>query len=68
MRGVREILVAGPAAPEIAKIEDLAGKDIYVRKTSSYYEHLVALNEKFAARGLAVIKLVPADENLEERT
>jgi membrane-bound lytic murein transglycosylase MltF len=66
MRDVREILVTGPAAPEISKIEDLAGKEIYVRKTSSYHEHLVALNEKFAARGLAAVKIVAADENLED--
>jgi membrane-bound lytic murein transglycosylase MltF len=66
MRDVREILVTGPAAPEISKIEDLAGNGIYVRKTSSYYQHLVALNEKFVARGLAAIQIIPADENLKD--
>ena len=66
MRDVREILVTGPAAPEISTIDDLAGRDIFVRKTSSYHEHLAALNERFAARGLAAIKIVPADENLED--
>jgi membrane-bound lytic murein transglycosylase MltF len=66
IRDVREILVTGPAAPAISKIEDLAGKEIYVRKSSSYDEHLVVLNTKFAARGLATIKIVPADESLED--
>lgn len=66
VRDVREILVTGPAAPDIASIDDLAGKEIYVRKTSSYYEHLAALNEKFVARGLAAVRIVPADENLED--
>ncbi len=66
IRDVREILVTGPAAPEISRIEDLAGKGIYVRKTSSYYEHLVALNEKFVARGLAAVQIIPADENFED--
>jgi len=47
-------------------MEDLAGKEIYVRKSSSYYEHLVALNAKFATQGLAEIKIVPSDENLED--
>ena len=66
MRDVREILVTGPAAPAISRIEDLAGKEIYVRKSSSYYEHLVSLNAKFSARGLAAIKIVSADESLED--
>jgi membrane-bound lytic murein transglycosylase MltF len=66
IRDVREILVTGPAAPAISKMEDLAGKEIYVRKSSSYYEHLVALNAKFATQGLAEIKIVPSDENLED--
>jgi len=66
MRDVREILVTGPAAAEISGIDDLAGKEIYVRKTSSYYEHLVTLNERLAARGLAAVKIVAADENLED--
>jgi membrane-bound lytic murein transglycosylase MltF len=66
MGDVREILVTGPAAPDIATIENLAGKELYVRKSSSYYEHLVALNSKFAARGLAAIKIVFADEDLED--
>jgi membrane-bound lytic murein transglycosylase MltF len=66
MEDVREILVTGPAAPDLAKIENLAGKELYVRKSSSYHEHLVALNATFAARGLAAIKIVFADEDLED--
>lgn len=63
---VREILVTGPTAPEISNIKNLAGQEIYVRKSSSYYEHLVALNEKFASERLAAIKLTLADESLED--
>ena len=36
------------------------------RKSSSYYEHLVALNVNFAAQHLTPIKLTAADENLED--
>lgn len=64
--GVREILVTGPASTAIAKLDDLAGKEIYVRKSSSYYEHLVAVNTKLASQGLAEIKIIPGDENLED--
>ena len=39
----------GPGSPKIATVDDLAGKEVFVRKSSSYYESLVALNKKFAA-------------------
>src|SRR5262249_7895423 len=43
-RPVSELLVTGPAAPPIANLDDLAGKTVHVRKSSSYYQSLVALN------------------------
>lgn len=66
MTDVHEILVTGPSAPTLDKIEELGGRDLYVRKSSSYYDHLVALNGAFAAKGLKPVKLVAADENLED--
>jgi len=64
--GIHEILVTGPAAPEIATLDDLAGQKVHVRPSSSYYDSLETLNADFAARGLAPITLVAADENLED--
>ena len=49
MSNVSEVVVTGPASPKIASLDDLAGKEVFVRKSSSYYESLVALNKKFAA-------------------
>jgi membrane-bound lytic murein transglycosylase MltF len=63
---VREVLVTGPSAPELKGIEDLSGKDLYVRKSSSYYEHLVSLNADFAKRKLKPVRLIPGDEQLED--
>lgn len=63
---VREMLVTGPSTPSVARLEDLSGKEIYVRLSSSYHEHIVALNGKWANQGLAPIKVVPADESLED--
>ena len=40
--------MAGPASPKVASLDDLSGKEVFVRKSSSYYESLVALNKKFA--------------------
>src|SRR6476619_8493682 len=45
---VSQVVVSGPASPKIASLDDLSGKDVFVRKSSSYYESLLALNEKFA--------------------
>lgn len=66
IKDVHEIVVTGPSAPEISKLEDLSGKELYLRKNSSYYEHLVAINAKFASQGLKPIKLIAADENLQD--
>jgi membrane-bound lytic murein transglycosylase MltF len=64
--GVVELLVTGPAAPEVKTIEDLAGKAVHVRESSSYFESLTKLNADFAARGLEPVELVPADEYMED--
>lgn len=62
---VREVLVTGPASPELPSLDELSGKQIYVRPSSSYHESLVALNARFAAQGRPPVEIVPADESLE---
>ena len=64
--GVNEVLVTGPAALSVAGLDDLSGKEIFVRKSSSYYESLVRLNRGFATRGIAPVAITPADEDLED--
>jgi membrane-bound lytic murein transglycosylase MltF len=66
LKGVKETLVTGPSAPSLASISDLGGKDVMVRKSSSYYTHLVELNERLKKEGHTTVKIVPADENLED--
>ena len=66
LKNVREILVTGPSARAIGKVEDLSGEKLHVRKSSSYFEHLIALNEWFASQGLKGIELIPAGEDLED--
>lgn len=63
--GVREVVVTGPASKPVGKLEDLAGQEVTVRPSSSYFEHLVELNRRFKERGLQPIAIQPADENLE---
>jgi membrane-bound lytic murein transglycosylase MltF len=64
--GVKEIAVTGPRSPELHSVEDLSGQEVFVRKSSSHWEHLEALNEKFKSEGKASIKLRAAPEDLED--
>jgi membrane-bound lytic murein transglycosylase MltF len=63
---VSELIVTGPSAPPIKALDDLSGKEIYVRTSSSYYQSLKRLNESFRKVGKPLVKLTPADENLED--
>ncbi|MVV48670.1 lytic transglycosylase F [Pseudomonas sp. PB120] len=62
---IPEVLVTAPGSKAFEKLEDLSGQEITVRASSSYYEHLQALNASFKEQGLAPIDLKAADENLE---
>jgi len=64
--GIKEVVVTGPAAPQLGTLDDLAGKSILLRPSSSYYSHLAAINDGMKARNLAPIDLEPADEDLED--
>lgn len=65
-KGVNELLVTGPAAPQIKTVEDLSGKEIHVRASSSYYASLQSRNATFKKAGKKQMKLVLADEYLED--
>jgi membrane-bound lytic murein transglycosylase MltF len=66
LSSVKELLVTGPSAPPIKSIEDLAGKEIHVRRSSSYYESLIQLNTSSKKAGKPQMKLVLADETFED--
>ena len=63
---VKELLVTGPSAPPLTAVDDLAGQEIHVRQSSSYFESLALLNESFKQTGKSQMKLFPADENFED--
>ncbi len=63
---VSEIVVTGPQSPNLTTLDDLAGKDVFVRKSSSYWEHLEQLNARFKKEGKAAVVLRPAPEDLED--
>jgi membrane-bound lytic murein transglycosylase MltF len=63
---VSELVVSGPASPAVSSVDDLAGQEVFVRKSSSYYESLVALNQRFAAENRPVVSIKEAPETLED--
>ena len=63
---VSEILVTAPDVTPPATAEELSGRSVYVRRSSSYYESLVALNSRLAVAGKKPVEIVPAEENLED--
>lgn len=62
---VNEVIVTSAAVKGLNSLDDLAGRTVTVRASSSYFEHLRALNDDFRKRGLKPIKIDSADENLE---
>ena len=64
--GVDEIVVASPGAPAIASVDDLSGKEVFVRESSSYYQSLLKLNSRFTSEGKKPVTLTPAPEELED--
>jgi membrane-bound lytic murein transglycosylase MltF len=65
-KNVNEVVVTGPGAPAIASVDDLAGQDVFVRRTSIYSESLVKLNEQLKARGKPAVAITPIPEALED--
>jgi membrane-bound lytic murein transglycosylase MltF len=60
-----EVVVTGAKAPPISSLEDLAGQEIYIRRTSSYWESLERLNQELEEKGLKPARLRAVDEILE---
>jgi membrane-bound lytic murein transglycosylase MltF len=63
---VREVIVTGAASPPLATLDDLSGKTVHLRKASSYYESVAALNTRLQTERKAPVKVVELPEALED--
>jgi membrane-bound lytic murein transglycosylase MltF len=63
---VRQVVVLGANEAPIAALDDLSARTIHVRRSSAYFESLTALNAKFATAHKAPVRIVEADEQLED--
>lgn len=64
--GVSEVIVTGPDAPPLEDIQDLAGQDIFVRASSSYFENLNRLSAGFITMNLKPPRIRLVEEVLED--
>ena len=64
-RNVSEIVVTGAESEPISGLQDLSGKEVYVRKSSSYFESLEKLNADLTGAGKPPVKVRLAPEELE---
>lgn len=62
----REVVVSGPAAGPIRSFDDLCGKDVYIRRSSSFYEHIQVLNDSLKQIGKKPIGIKTVEEHFED--
>jgi membrane-bound lytic murein transglycosylase MltF len=63
---VSVFIVSGPASPAISSVDDLAGKQVFVRPASVYNELLTELNRRFATENKPAIVIKEAPKELED--
>lgn len=65
-KDVQELVLSAPGLPGLTHVDELSGKEVFVRRSSSYYESLINLNQQLALKKLAPVKLSLAPEVLED--
>ncbi len=63
--GVREVVVTREGVPAPATPEELSGREVVVRASSSFREHLAELDARLVAAGKPPVRITLADEHLE---
>jgi membrane-bound lytic murein transglycosylase MltF len=61
-----EVVVTGPKSPPLSTAEELSGRTVHVRRSSSYYESLVTLNDRLKKERKPAVKLVLVPDALED--
>ncbi len=61
-----ELVVSGPSRRPFERFDDLLGDTVYIRRSSSYFEHLASFNDSLRQAGKQVIHTELLDEYLED--
>ncbi|WP_293724278.1 lytic transglycosylase F [Stappia sp.] len=64
--GISEVPVSGTDMPALETAEALSGRTVHVRRSSSYFSSLSALNERLAKAGRPLVEIVEVDDALED--
>ncbi len=62
---ISEIVVTAPGQAPLTSAQDLSGREVYIRKDSSYHESAETLNAELKKAGKAPVKIRIAPDNLE---
>lgn len=65
LTNISEIVVTAPGEPPVATPQDLSGREVYIRKASSYDESVQTLNAELKKAGKPLVKVRYAPDNLE---
>ncbi|MEH0760792.1 lytic transglycosylase F [Vibrio sp. 16] len=66
LKGVKELIVTDQSVASIEKIEQLSGKEVWVRASSSYFESLQQLNHQLDSLGLPPVIVRFVEETLQD--
>ncbi|MEL6480465.1 MAG: transporter substrate-binding domain-containing protein [Pseudomonadota bacterium] len=66
IKEVREVVVTGPELDDLSSLDDLVETGLHLRASSSYAEHLAALNAERTEAGKAPIPTTAVDERLQD--
>ena len=66
LTGVSELVITGPAVEPPRSLDDLAGREIHIRRSSSYWRSLEKLNDDFRSRGLQPVDVVAVPDFLQD--
>ena len=64
-KDVSEIVVTAPGQRPLSSPQDLSGREVYLRKDSSYYDSVEKLNAELKKAGKPPVKIRIAPDNLE---
>jgi membrane-bound lytic murein transglycosylase MltF len=63
--GLKEIIIGSLSSPKLTSLADLAGKEVYMHKGSSYESAIIKLSDSLVRIGLKPIVVKPVDPYLE---
>jgi membrane-bound lytic murein transglycosylase MltF len=65
-KNVDEVVVTGPGHPPIHSVDALSGRQVFVRRSSSYWDTVQTLNQQLQKSGKPPVDVQEASENLED--